>query len=95
MPQETLPCPLCGSDRSSLFNQDHFLNTLVINRLCSECGLVYQSPRMSEREAAEFHSRQYRLQAASGKAVWIPPVGPRPEACRSRLPRNRQCDPAS
>jgi SAM-dependent methyltransferase len=58
---------LCGSDRSSLFNQDHFLNTLVINRLCSECGLVYQSPRMSEREAAEFHSRQYRLQAQAGK----------------------------
>ena len=67
MAQETPPCPLCGSDQSSLFNQDHFLRTLVTNRLCKKCGLVYQSPRISTREAEEFHSREYRLQAQAGK----------------------------
>jgi 2-polyprenyl-3-methyl-5-hydroxy-6-metoxy-1,4-benzoquinol methylase len=68
MAQELAPCPLCSSERSVLFNEDYFLSTLVTNRLCKRCGLVYQSPRISAQAAEEFHSREYRLKAQAGKA---------------------------
>jgi len=53
-------CPLCGSVQSSLFDQRTFHNQVVINRLCSHCGLVYQSPRMSDEELAAFYEHEYR-----------------------------------
>jgi len=54
-------CPLCGSDQSSLFDQRNFRDQIVINRLCSRCGLVFQSPRMSDEELAAFYEHEYRL----------------------------------
>jgi SAM-dependent methyltransferase len=33
----------------------------VTNRICLGCGLVYQSPRMTETEAAAFYAEEYRL----------------------------------
>lgn len=53
-------CPLCGSDQSSLFDQRNFRDQIVINRLCSRCGLVFQSPRMSDEELAAFYEHEYR-----------------------------------
>ena len=52
-------CPLCGS-RSRLFSRQKFRGWDVINRVCQYCGLVYQSPRMSESETAEFYQAGYR-----------------------------------
>jgi 2-polyprenyl-3-methyl-5-hydroxy-6-metoxy-1,4-benzoquinol methylase len=52
-------CPLCGG-QSRLFNRQKFRGRDVINRVCQHCGLVYQSPRMSEAEAAEFYQAEYR-----------------------------------
>ena len=52
-------CPLCGG-QSRLFNRQKFHGREVINRVCRYCGLVYQSPRMSESEAAEFYQAEYR-----------------------------------
>jgi len=53
-------CPLCGSDQSSLFDQRNFRDQVVINRLCSRCGLVFQSPRMPDEELAAFYEQEYR-----------------------------------
>jgi hypothetical protein len=54
-------CPLCGSDRSEFFDQSKFRDRDVFNRICLNCGLVYQSPCMDEVEAAEFYVAEYRL----------------------------------
>lgn len=53
-------CPLCNSNQSSLFDQRTFRNQTVTNRLCSNCGLVFQSPRMSDEELATFYEQEYR-----------------------------------
>jgi 2-polyprenyl-3-methyl-5-hydroxy-6-metoxy-1,4-benzoquinol methylase len=61
MTENVQACPLCGSDRSSLFDRREFRGQIVTNRLCLRCGLVYLSPRMTEDESAAFYSQQYRL----------------------------------
>ena len=60
MPEILSQCPLCKSDRSTLFDQREFRGYMVINRLCSNCGLVYQSPRKTESELREFYLGEYR-----------------------------------
>ena len=60
MPIDTQQCPLCGSTQSDLFDQRRFREHLVTNHLCSNCGLVYQSPRMNEDEMGVFYEREYR-----------------------------------
>ena len=53
-------CPLCNSDRSRSFDQREFHGQTITNRVCMNCGLVYQSPRMTEAESAEFYAAEYR-----------------------------------
>jgi 2-polyprenyl-3-methyl-5-hydroxy-6-metoxy-1,4-benzoquinol methylase len=53
-------CPVCGSVNSRLFDKRFFKKVFVINRICEDCGLVYQSPRLTIEEANEFHKNQYR-----------------------------------
>ena len=60
-------CPLCGSQQSSHFDQRKFRDQRVTNRICSVCGLVYQSPRMSEAELASYYEREYRLEYQGGE----------------------------
>ncbi len=54
-------CPLCCGRRSRLFSRQKFHGREVINRVCRECGLIYQSPRMTEAESAAFYAEEYRL----------------------------------
>lgn len=61
MPEDVLNCPLCGSDRGQFFDRREFRGQVVTNRLCQECGLVYQSPRMTDAESATFYAEEYRL----------------------------------
>ncbi len=61
MPENVRTCPLCGSDHSRLFDQREFRGRSVTNRLCLNCGLVYQSPRMTEAESGAFYAEEYRL----------------------------------
>jgi hypothetical protein len=61
MPETVSVCPLCASTRSRLFDQRRFHGLEVVNRLCTNCGLVYQSPRMTEAESAAFYANEYRL----------------------------------
>ncbi len=54
-------CPLCGSPSSSPFDERQFRGQQVSNVICRECGLVYQSPRMTEAESRDFYETEYRL----------------------------------
>ncbi|MEZ0395247.1 MAG: class I SAM-dependent methyltransferase [Anaerolineales bacterium] len=60
MPEEVRLCPLCGYDRSTLFDRREHLGRLVCNRLCSRCGLIFQSPRMTAAEAEAHYAAEYR-----------------------------------
>lgn len=53
-------CPLCNGIASTLFDQRTFRDILVSNRLCRACGLVFQSPRMSNQELDAFYEQEYR-----------------------------------
>ena len=54
-------CPLCGSDRNKFFARSKFRDRDVFNRICLNCGLVFQSPCMDDDEAAAFYATEYRL----------------------------------
>jgi hypothetical protein len=54
-------CPLCRSDRNKFFERCKFHGRDVINRICLNCGLVFQSPCMDDDEAAAFYAAEYRL----------------------------------
>ena len=54
-------CPLCGSDRSMFFERTKFRGREIVNRICQNCGMVFQSPCMDDEEAAAFYATEYRL----------------------------------
>jgi SAM-dependent methyltransferase len=60
MPETVQHCPLCGATQSELFDYRLFHDQPVNNRLCEYCGLVYQSPRMTEEELDRFYAYEYR-----------------------------------
>jgi 2-polyprenyl-3-methyl-5-hydroxy-6-metoxy-1,4-benzoquinol methylase len=60
MPVNVIACPLCGFSESELFDRRVVQAELVTNRLCKSCGLVYQSPRMSDDELDTFYQKEYR-----------------------------------
>jgi 2-polyprenyl-3-methyl-5-hydroxy-6-metoxy-1,4-benzoquinol methylase len=60
MPVKVEACPLCSSTESELFDRRVVQAELVTNRLCKFCGLVYQSPRMSDDELESFYQKEYR-----------------------------------
>lgn len=57
---DILNCPLCESPYKQHFADFQNKGTCISYWLCSSCGLVYQSPRMSEHEQSEFYSEHYR-----------------------------------
>lgn len=61
MPENVTSCALCGSTRSAPFDRRTFRGRPVANRICLDCGLVYQSPRMTAAESAAFYAEEYRL----------------------------------
>jgi len=60
MPETVTKCPLCNSPKSKLFDKRFFQDHLVTNQVCLNCGLVYQSPRMSKAELDTFYEAEYR-----------------------------------
>jgi 2-polyprenyl-3-methyl-5-hydroxy-6-metoxy-1,4-benzoquinol methylase len=68
MPESVTQCPLCASSRSLQFDLRKFRGFPVENRICRGCGLVYQSPRMTEEEMAVYYQAEYRrtYQGAEG-----------------------------
>ncbi len=67
MPEIIESCPLCGSSENSLFNRSTVQHLLVVNRICDHCGLVFQSPRMTQGETDEFYKREYRRMNQGGQ----------------------------
>ena len=61
MSEKVLNCPLCKSEHSRAFDGRSFHGRAVVNRICQDCGLVFQSPRMTETESAAFYAEEYRL----------------------------------
>ncbi len=60
MPEEVKRCPLCGGTGRRLFDHRAFRDHPVTNHLCTNCGLVYQSPRMTAAELEAFYAHEYR-----------------------------------
>jgi len=60
MTEDVRCCPLCGGERSRLFDRRESRGQVVTNRICHSCGLVYQSPRMTEEETAAYYRAEYR-----------------------------------
>jgi 2-polyprenyl-3-methyl-5-hydroxy-6-metoxy-1,4-benzoquinol methylase len=61
MSETVTRCPLCENHRSLSFDRREVRGYLVEYRLCRDCGLVFQSPRMTEGESAAFYTKEYRL----------------------------------
>ncbi len=53
-------CPLCRHETSQHFDTSQFRGYTVHNRICTHCGLVFQSPRMSTAELDDFYAAEYR-----------------------------------
>jgi len=68
MPEEIRLCPLCGHDRSTLFDRRIHFGRLVTNRLCARCRLVFETPRMTADEARAHYAAEYRktIQGSEG-----------------------------
>ena len=60
MPETVASCPLCNESQSVQFDQRDSRGYQVTNQLCMNCGLVYQSPRMTESELDTFYRHEYR-----------------------------------
>lgn len=60
MPENITQCPLCKHDHNQLFDKRQFRGQPVENRLCTNCGLVFQSPRMTAAELDAFYAHEYR-----------------------------------
>jgi 2-polyprenyl-3-methyl-5-hydroxy-6-metoxy-1,4-benzoquinol methylase len=60
MPLNVDNCPLCDEKQSTLFDRRNFRGYQVSNRLCLNCGFIYQSPRMNEPELDSFYEHEYR-----------------------------------
>ena len=60
MTEQVTQCLLCGHPHSKPFDRTQFHGREVLNRICTNCGLVYQSPRMTEEELNEFYKAEYR-----------------------------------
>jgi 2-polyprenyl-3-methyl-5-hydroxy-6-metoxy-1,4-benzoquinol methylase len=97
MPETVSSCPLCGGAQSTLFDRRTFQGMPVINRICQACGLVYQSPRMTDAELAAFYSGEYRQLYQGGEgpdAKDLAVQGKRAESllafCQGRLPGARR-----
>lgn len=60
MPETVASCPLCNESQRAQIDKRDYRGYQVINQLCANCGLVYQSPRMTESELDTFYRHEYR-----------------------------------
>jgi len=67
MTESISACSLCGGTSSRLFDERVWRGFKVTNRICSTCGFVFQTPRMTETELQEFYAVEYR-RSYQGKA---------------------------
>jgi 2-polyprenyl-3-methyl-5-hydroxy-6-metoxy-1,4-benzoquinol methylase len=53
-------CPLCGNKQHRFFETLQDNENALTYMLCDNCGLVFQSPRMSDDELKDFYQSEYR-----------------------------------
>jgi 2-polyprenyl-3-methyl-5-hydroxy-6-metoxy-1,4-benzoquinol methylase len=53
-------CLLCSSNKSSIFDERELHGYQVVNNICSNCGFVYMTQRMSGKELNDFYKDKYR-----------------------------------
>lgn len=54
-------CPCCQGRKWSLFATCRRSNGDLKYQICERCGLIFQSPQMSEAQLTEFYATSYRL----------------------------------
>ena len=52
-------CLVCGATKAILFERTREQGMTLTNWLCSDCGLVWLSPRMTAQEAEQFYKSGY------------------------------------
>ena len=60
MPEDAKACPLCRNSGRTSFDQREFRGYRIENHMCTNCGLVYQTPRMTDEELQAFYVYEYR-----------------------------------
>lgn len=60
MPEHLNTCPLCQDTRHEVFEVTNFRGLEIVNQICTACGFVFQSPRMTADELDDFYAREYR-----------------------------------
>ena len=53
-------CPLCQSGECCFFEHAQVGDQTLTYQLCESCGMVFQSPRLSEGELDDFYRAEYR-----------------------------------
>jgi SAM-dependent methyltransferase len=59
MPEILEKCPLCSEKKSLPFDRRKYKGYVIENRICAHCGLVFLSPRMTEKELDAFYRDEY------------------------------------
>ena len=57
--EEVERCLLCNSTRLATFDLSHFRGAFVTNQICKECGLVFQSPRLTAQSLEAYYRDNY------------------------------------
>jgi len=60
MPERLRNCPLCQGTQHEVFEITTFRSQEITNQICTHCGFVFQSPRMTPVELDDFYAREYR-----------------------------------
>ena len=65
---DVMECPICGSPINDLFESVDDREREISYRLCSNCGTVFQSPRMTKASLMTYYATEYisRHQHATG-----------------------------
>jgi SAM-dependent methyltransferase len=61
-------CPLCSSAALQFFHEAVILGSRVRNLICTDCTLVFQSPRLTEKELLAYYAGPYRVEAQGTEA---------------------------
>jgi SAM-dependent methyltransferase len=61
--EQIVQCLLCGSDSDTFVHFENHYGESGEDRylICKKCGLVFQSPRLTEEDLDAFYASQYRL----------------------------------
>lgn len=83
-PRVYVRCDLCGNDNATPIAHGERFGIEITVVICRTCGLVYQNPRLSEKELEAFYQDEYRGLYSGSNEV------PLPEFIQQQLKRGRE-----